>query len=281
MTNSANPLAQFFRQPAIYLQLPSEGNHWLEGALDMPANREIPVYPMTAIDEITYRTPDALYNGQAVVSVVQSCVPAIKNAWKVPSVDLNAILLGIRIASSGHELEVSSKCPNCKHEQEYSADMRIMLGNLKRVDFEQPMIHGDLEIYFQPMTFDVINQINIKQFEQQKTIAMLTADRSMPEEEKVALLQKTLLDLTHITSEAISYSVAAIKTPTAVVTEREHIHEWLEHCDRITFNRIKDHVIELRSGSDIPPMNLACPECGHEYQQGISLDASSFFEDAS
>ena len=75
---SNNPLKQFFRQPAIYVRLPSQGKFYPPGVLEMPATGELPVYPMTAIDEITYRTPDALFNGQATVNVLQSCVPDIK-----------------------------------------------------------------------------------------------------------------------------------------------------------------------------------------------------------
>ena len=81
---SNNPLRQYFRQPAIYVRLPSAGQFYPPGALTIPANGEIPVLPMTAIDEITYRTPDALFNGSAVVSVIQSCVPSIKDAWQMP-----------------------------------------------------------------------------------------------------------------------------------------------------------------------------------------------------
>ena len=76
MSQSVNPLKQFFRQPAIYMRLPSQGEYWPEGSIALPENKELPVYPMTAIDEITYRTPDALFNGQAVVNVIKSCVPA-------------------------------------------------------------------------------------------------------------------------------------------------------------------------------------------------------------
>jgi hypothetical protein len=87
-----NPLQQYFRQPAIHIKLPSNGEFYPNGSLDMPPTGEIPVYPMTAIDEITYRTPDALFNGQAVVSVIQSCIPNIKDAWASPATDVNAIL---------------------------------------------------------------------------------------------------------------------------------------------------------------------------------------------
>ena len=60
-----NPLRQFFRRPAVFFKLPSGGKNYAPGVLDMPENEEFPVYPMTAIDEISMRTPDALFNGSA------------------------------------------------------------------------------------------------------------------------------------------------------------------------------------------------------------------------
>ena len=77
-----NPLKQYFRRPAIYLRLPSEGKFYSQGAIDLPENKEIPIYPMTAIDEITTKTPDMLFNGTAVIEIIKSCVPNIKNPWE-------------------------------------------------------------------------------------------------------------------------------------------------------------------------------------------------------
>ena len=91
MTQTSNPLQQFFRQPALYIRLPSEGRQWPPGSINMPPNQEIPVLPMNAIDEITYRTPDALFNGSATVNVIQSCIPSIVNAWVMPQIDLNTV----------------------------------------------------------------------------------------------------------------------------------------------------------------------------------------------
>ena len=95
MTQNPNPLQAWFRRAAIYMRLPSQGQYWPEGSLDMPTNGEFPVLPMTALDEITYRTPDALFNGQAVVDVVQSCLPNIRDAWLMPSTDLISVLISI------------------------------------------------------------------------------------------------------------------------------------------------------------------------------------------
>ena len=109
--NPNNPLNQYFRQPAIYIKLPSGGNYYPPGAIEMTQTGDIPVLPMTAIDEITYRTPDALFSGQAVVNVIQSCIPNIKDAWAIPSVDIDTILVAIRIATYGHNMEFATTCP--------------------------------------------------------------------------------------------------------------------------------------------------------------------------
>ena len=165
---STNPLAQHFRQPAIYVKLPSDGAFWPDGSLEVPQNRELPVYPMTAVDEISYRTPDALFNGQAVVDVMQSCVPNIKNAWHIPSTDFNSLLIAVRIASYGHEMQVESTCPHCNETAEYVLDLRDVLAKIGQPQFDKTIKRNELEIMFGPMNYQTQNQTSIAQFEQQK-----------------------------------------------------------------------------------------------------------------
>jgi hypothetical protein len=280
MTQSANPLKQFFRQPVIYLRLPSDGNYWPQGALDMPVNRELPVYPMTAIDEITYRTPDALYNGQAVVNVIQSCIPSIRNAWGMPAVDTNAILVAIRIASYGHELELSTTCPSCETESEYSVDLRQVLDGVKVPNFVNPIAQGDLEINFRPMDYKTQNDSNQLQFEQQKQIQMIQLS-DMSDDDKIAALNESLKKITQLTIDALKWSIASIRTPHALVTEPEFIHEFLTNCDSRLYNQIRDRIIKLRQDSELQPMHIKCSNCEHEYKQELSLDQTSFFAPAS
>ena len=150
---NTNPLSQYFRQPAIYIKLPSLGKYYPPGTIEMPETGDIPVLPMTAIDEITYRTPDALFSGQAVINVIQSCIPAIKNGWAIPSIDIDTILVGIRIASYGHEMDFSTTCPKCTHVADYGVDLRTVLDKITTPDYTQPIKSGDIEIYFKPMTY--------------------------------------------------------------------------------------------------------------------------------
>ena len=171
MAQTTNPLSQYFRQPAIYIRLPSQGEFWPEGALDPPEGGEFPVLPMTAIDEITYRTPDALYNGQAVASVIQSCLPNIKNAWHMPLIDVDTILVAIRIASFGHSIEVNTTCPNCSNEDAYTADLRNMLDGLNAGNYVQSLKINDLELFFRPLSYKQITDNSLKQFEDQTKLS--------------------------------------------------------------------------------------------------------------
>ena len=110
-TQSSNPLAKYFRQPKIYISLPSQGKYYPPGVLVETENGEYPVYSMTARDELTFKTPDPLFNGQATVDVIQSCFPHIKDAWRIPSIDMDAILIAIRIATFGEDLDIDIKIP--------------------------------------------------------------------------------------------------------------------------------------------------------------------------
>ena len=280
MNQSANPLKQFFRQPAIYFRLPSEGSFWPEGSVEIPGTGELPVLPMTAIDEITYRTPDALFNGQAVISVIQSCIPAIKDAWKCPSADLNAILVAIRIASYGSDMDIGSVCPECKTEGDYTLDLRTVLDQQKFGEFNKAISYGDLEVSFRPIDYEEQNKVNQLQFEQQKLLQLIP-DSDLPEDEKIKRLRSVVDQITDLTLEALKWSIASIRTPQAIVTNQDHILEFLKNCDRKLFVQIRDHIGQLRTRTDLKPLDIKCSHCNHEYQQPLTLDMASFFGTAS
>jgi hypothetical protein len=277
---SNNPLTQYFRQPAVYIRLPSGGKYYPEGAIAMPANQELPVYPMTAIDEITYKTPDALFNGNAVVNVIKSCIPAIRDPWSIPAMDVDTILVAIRMASYGTTMEITTTCPHCNNEADYGIDLRQMLENMKAPDYSKPVIDGDLEIYFKPMSYRNLNENNQRQFEEQKILQILP-DASMPDEQRMSALSAALMKITEITVNALAQSVAAVKTPDALVSEPEYIEDMLKNCDRRLFGKIRDHIVEVKLGAEIQPLKISCGACTKEYQQAITLDMTSFFADAS
>lgn len=282
MPDNANPLRKFFRQPAIFIKLPSDGNFYPEGSLDMPPNRELPVYPMTAMDEITYRTADALFNGAAVVNVVQSCVPNIKNAWQIPGMDLDTILVAIRIATYGHEMEFESPCPHCANENTFGLDLRTVLDGIKSPDYSENVSMGDIEIYFRPLSYEQMNQNSVAQFEDQKLLEMLP-DANIPNDEKVRRLNEAFTKLSMMTMTALALSISMIRVNNEVVVEPEFIDEFVKNCDRDIFGRIRDHIVNLKAQTELKPLKIRCqnPECLKDYETPFTLDPSNFFASAS
>lgn len=277
---NSNPLSQYFRQPAIYIRLPSNGKFYPAGSLEKTENGEYPIFPMTTLDEITYRTPDALFNGTAVVSVIQSCMPNIKNAWNMPSIDIDTVLVAIRIATYGHSLDISTRCPKCTTEADYGLDLRGVLDQIKAPDYDNRLELGDLEVYLHPMNYKQMTDNSLSQFEDQKILQMMQ-DSEVSEKDKLNQISEVLKKITTVTTRALSQNIAMVKTPNSQVTDSNHITEWLANCDRNRFNKIRDFIIDTKNRSELQPLHIKCGNCQHEYDQAYTLDMTNFFEAAS
>ena len=271
-----NPLAKHFRQPSIYIKLPSDGAFYDESVIEFPHNKELPVYPMTALDEIAYRTADALFNGAAVANVIQSCVPAFKDAWKISTADLDTILIAIRIASYGHDMEFLSKCPECEEENEFAIDLRHVMDGIRFADYSTPVVIGDLEIHFKPLTYKEQNENNTAQFEDQKMMETLPST-DMPEDEKLKLLQKAFENISFLTLTAIADSISMIKSGDQIVVDKKHIEEYIQNCDSATFEKIRKKIEIIKEASEIKPMKITCNDCKHEYETPFTMNVANFF----
>ena len=278
---SNNPLMKFFRQPAIYIRLPSGGKSWQPGTIDYPESGEIPIMPMTAIDEITYRTPDALFNGEAVTGVIQSCIPCIRDAWATPSIDVDVLLVAIRIASYGHSMDISSTCPNCSEEHDFGLDLRSVIDGIRAADFGNAFQSGDMTLHFRALSYREMTDNSLQQFEQQQTLRSLSETQNIDEADRLKRMNAVMKNLVDVTVKTISRSITEIRAPGAIVTEQPYIEEFILNCDRAVFNQIKDHVIKMRSESELKPLEIVCPSCTHQYQQIFTLDMANFFVAAS
>jgi len=275
MNQENNPLKQYFRRPAIYVKLPSEGKYYNSATISMPDNKELPVFPMTAIDEITARTPDALFNGEAVADIIRSCMPNIKDPWAIVNMDLDAILIAIRTATNGNNMEIESMCSECSEESKYDVNLVGILAGLKPGNYDQELLIGELSIKFKPLTYKEINQINTHQFELQRGFAQLN---DMTEtEEKNSKIKELLILTTKLTSQAITSNIEYIKTPSAFVQEKEYILDFLNNCDKNTYDMLKEFNVKLKEGTDMKPLKVKCIHCQHEYDQPFTLNMSDFF----
>lgn len=273
--NQNNPLKQYFRRPAIYLALPSKGKYYQPGVVNIPPNDELPVYPMSSIDEMTIKTPDGLFNGDAVVRVIKSCIPDILDPWQLNSIDLEAVIVAIRAASGDGKIEINSSCPRCEEQGTYTINLMGVLAEKREINFDDPLKIRDLEIKFRPLPYSVINKNSIEQFNLQRTVAMID---SVGEEQRQEILNKAIEDMNSLTYKILTQTIEHIKTPETTVTEPEFITEFLINTDSQTNNTIREYSIALREKNDTRPLKITCQSCNHEYQQSLLLNFSDFFE---
>ena len=87
-------------------------------------------------DEIRFKTPDALMNGEGVVEVIQSCVPSIKDAWQVKSYDLDTILIAIRIATYGETMDINFTVPIANEQASHTLNLPAILEEIQRQEIK-------------------------------------------------------------------------------------------------------------------------------------------------
>jgi hypothetical protein len=247
-----NPLQSYFRRPALYLKLPSGGAGYPSTAIDLPDNGELPIYPMTAIDEITSRTPDALFNGVAVT-----------------------ILLAIKIASNGTSMEIDTACPSCGETSKYDVNLTGLLAGFKPADYSKLLEINDLKIKFKPLSYKSVNEAGTKQFEVQY---QLNSVQNMPEgDERDKMSSELIKTMNFLAMSLVLDTIEYVKTPEATVLEPEYIREFLENCDIKTYETIRQYTLDLKRSSETKPLQFKCIHCGFDYEQPFNINVSDFF----
>jgi len=237
----ANPLLKHFRQPKLYIRFPSNGKFYPDGSLEYTENNEYPVYAMTARDEIAFKTPDALLNGQSTVDVIQSCVPNIKNAWGIPSIDIDALLIAIRIASFGEKMDITTIVPTIEESRDYSIDLRELLDEMANVEFDEEVVVGDLLVTLKPLSYKEWTTNAIRTFEEQRIFAVVN-NNELSEQEKLSQFNKSFKILTEITVGTILSSIVSIQVGDDVVTEFDFIKQFVENADRDFYDALSKHI---------------------------------------
>lgn len=271
-----NPLSQWFRQPKIFVKLPSQGNYYPPGALDKSTDGNYPVFAMTAKDELMFKTPDALLSGQSTVEVIKSCIPAIQDPWNMPSLDIDAGLIAIRIATYGETMTVEANCPYCNHENDYDINLVAWLESIGNFTFDPAIKVDPLTIWVRPYTYKELSQTSLKTLEHQRIFNVINSEE-LSDEEKIARFGKSFVKLTELTVDIIAGCVEKISTPEGEVTDQDQIQEFIRNAPRDVFDLISKHVTDMKKNIELPVQHVSCNECEKEFDMPITMDQSNFF----
>lgn len=270
-----NPLQKYFRQPKIYISLPSKGLYYERGVLAGDYNN-VPVFAMSGMDEIIFKTPDALFSGEATAKVVESCCPYIKDGRKIPGIDVDALMIAIRIATFGPTLNVAHSCKHCGAENEYEIQLSPLLDYFNTLKFVNTIqINDAISIKIRPLQYEEMNHFSVENFKLQRT---LYQSAEMEEEERGKVIDQIYKDLSELQLQLFLTSIESVNLPDNLqVTEKQFIEEWLRNADREVYAQVKAKLEENKAAWDIPKQHIKCSECGNEDDITVTLDQSSFF----
>jgi len=272
-----NPLSKHFRQPAIYIKLPSNGKYWPNGSLELPVTGEIPVYPMTARDEITLRTPDALLNGQGVVDIIQSCCPNIRDAWKMPSIDVDAVLLNIRIASYGNQMDFDTICPKCNEENNFAIELSGLVNQIAMPDYTSVVEIDGLKIRLKPQPYFEINKTNQITFTEQQILRTIN-DSTIPDEEKKNKSDDYLKKLIDLNINVCANSTESVTTEDGIVVDNPlFIVEFYDMADYKVLKLVQKKLTDINEQVALKPVAVECTSCTNKYEVPLNFDYANFF----
>ena len=271
-----NPLSSFYRQPKIYVRLPSKGKFYEPGSLDLSENGEYPVYAMTAKDELLFKTPDALLNGTSTVELIKSCIPAILNPWVMPNIDLDFALIAIRIATYGDKMDVGTNCPHCDAENSYDMDLTAWLDIFNNFIYNTDIAVDPLTVHVRPYTYKEVTKTALKSMEQQRIFQVINDD-TISDEIKLEKFGASFLKLTELTVDVIADCITAIDTPDGSVSDKAMIKEFIANCSKDIFQKIQDHVVQMKELIEFKAQDVTCGECSKPFSLPVTMDQSNFF----
>jgi len=274
---SQNPLLKYVRQPGLYWEMPSHGQWWEPGSLEPNTTGELPVLPMNSRDEMLLKTPDALLNGSAIVELFQSCIPNIKNAWEMPSIDVDSALIAIKIASTGEFMPFESICPECKKDSDYDIDLRDVMGKI-RCPHYLPFEFKQLTFQLKPQCYREMNASSQMRFVEQ-SIQRALRDAELSDEDRKQVVSEQIKKLEDFNYQLLTTSTEYIATPDGSrVNDPEQIKEFYSNAESGIVRRVKKELNEYAEMGGIAPLNLKCHHCEFEYQRQLIFNYSDFFE---
>ena len=276
MEKTESPLKKYRRQPKLYLNIPSNGKWYDQKTVAENTCTNLAVFSMTASDEILFKTPDALINGDATANNISSCIPAILDPWSIKTLDLDAILVAIRMASYGETMSVTSKCKKCNVENSYEINLQHYLDFFSTREFEDKIYHDDFCLHLEPLSYKKWTEIQKQQTAYQRALN-LTVGRIDDEKEKEKFVQDIIDKINALVAQAILDQVVAIEVDGHIENDKKEINDFLNDAEVVLFHKIKKMIEKNTLEWKIPAEEIKCTECGHEDTVRISLDTSDFF----
>lgn len=287
MTKQNNPLGAYFRSPKLWTNIPSNGVYYDDTVIDMPENGELEVYAMTAKDELMLKNPDALLNGEAVVNLISSCVPQIKNPRKLVKNDVDVLLVAIQGATNG-TIDVTAKCDKCEGEVQGQINAEDLLSTMDSVKEVYDFTNDDGLIFVvRPYSFEASVEAGLVQFRSTQSLQRLAdIDDDL---ERIRAFSDNIKDLAALEYSLLVESVQSITIPPTedgedpiVISDSNQIQEYFDNCDKKVGKKVVEKIAEINDLGIDRTTKVQCEACSTEdkpylFDVDLELNPVNFF----
>lgn len=276
MENQNSPLQQYQRQPKLYITLPSNGKWYNENIVADGTVTDLAVFSMTASDEIGFKTPDALINGQATVKTIKNCIPSILDPWNIRTIDSDSILLAIRMATYGPSMTVGHVCNSCGEQNEYEISLQKYLDYYQTKTYNDTVKYNNFIVKLNPLTYQQWTEIQKKQtaFQRSLNLQIPKIDNDTQREEAI---QSIIDQINELTIVSIFDQVKSIEIDNNIETNKKEIVNFLSNQDVQFFHAIKDTIEKNIKDWSLPIEDIVCDKCNKNDKLRVALDSSDFF----
>ena len=274
-------LQDFYRSPKLYIQLPSGGKFYDEDVIEWPETNELPVLAMSPKDEIIVRNPDALLNGDAVIRLVKSCIPCIRQPENIIAPDMELILVAIRAASEKNRmLSIEPSCEKWVHEMAVEIDLGVAVTDFESVaELSEFDLSNGLSIGVKPANYLFSIQTAKALIEQANLLGKISDQQYVNEADRIKNIGEAFDTMAQYNYSVLLNSIRYIAIPDTdeKVKDREEITEFINNVDAKIGTEIEGVVTSINNGGINKVHKAACEECEFEFEVPIDFDPVSFF----
>ena len=267
------------RQAKLYIDLPSKGVFYNESIIEDNQVTSMPVFGMNAMDEITFKTPDALFTGVATSTVMNSCIPHIKDPWNLVGYDIDYILIAIRIATYGDTMPISTRCPHCSEQNDSEILLTKLLENFAHCNITSSFNISDLKINMAPLTYRQTTDFSMENFQIERKMLQIGNDETISKDDKETLLQGVFVESSDLNLRlAVSY-IESIENENDKEEDQANILEFIKNNDAEFYTKLREGNTKLTDDWNLPNIDVLCgnDECNKEFKTSLNLDYSNFF----
>lgn len=273
-----NPLKQYFRQFKLFIKLPSGTSYYPDGSVKFTDAGEVGVMPMTGQDELILKNPDALLNGEALIEVLKSCVPAVSNPRVLLTNDIDALITAVRYATFNDTLETELKCPSCGAQNLFKINLQHSLDGMSFLESEYVInLDNGLSVFVKPYAFPELLRGLHAQFEQSKVERAITSEK-LTDEERMKMFSNSFKELALVTYDLMVSSIVKVidESKGIDINDKGFIKEFLQNIDKKSVDKISDLIKEINQIGIKRSFMARCEKCDHIWESEIDFNPVNF-----